>query len=215
MNRKYKFILIAILFVLPTISKSFALEKKVSMEKLAIVALKEEKEWTRTHLVYAKPVNIEYIKNYTIFHVDVVDMVPSPTFYVAISEKKRYVFSPYWIDGTGKYSGLIKDENKEITEESVRQYLKTFLFLVNNNSLLIEQFEDIDFLDYYEKKLLLIYRDSIKPVEFIRRSERIEILFFSWAYGTIYKWKLSIKQNGEILSSKRKELNSKTTRGIY
>lgn len=202
-------------------SAGFSQETISGMDKMAIAALNEEKEWTVNRLIKVHSVPNAYFKKHKIFKIQVVDVFPASTFYAAISEdKNKYLFLSYEYGGTGKLGGvekfskLIKDENKEINRNNVKQYLKAFLFLVDKNSSLIERIEDIVFASKREKRLLSMYRNSVKPVEYTVKSGEAEIVFYSWGYGIIYRWKILIKQNGEILSSNRQELYAKSIRMI-
>ncbi len=209
----FKFIIVA--FTMLSFTTTFAQEKIVNMEDLAIAALNKKKDWTTKFVLSAKPIANTFIKKHKIMKVEVSEIDPPVFFFVAIGENKNaYVFSLYEFEGAGQFSKLIKDENKRIDGSNIRQYLKAFLLLVDDNALLIEKLEDIKFFDEDEKNLLLIYRKTIKPVEFRSKNNRMEIRFFSWGYGIIYEWEIIIKQNGEILSCNRKELNSEPTREI-
>lgn len=216
MGNKSIFLLIVAFFVLLACSNSFSREKLSDMEKLAIAALNEEKGWKNKYSMIATPVKKDYYERHKIMKVQVLHIAPAPIFFVAISEnKKKYVFASYKDGDAEKFSKLMKDENKEIDKNTVRQYLKAFLFLVDKKSSLIEKLEDIVFVSEREKYFLIKYRNSIKPVEYRILNKGIKISFFSWSWGKIYKWDMLIKHNGEILSSKRKSLYSKSIRPIY
>jgi hypothetical protein len=89
----------------------------------------------------------------------------------------------------------------ELKEEDLYNYINTFLSIVDFNSRIISNAEEIKFIPPHLKESANI-ENVISPLVVNTKNSTFSAEFYTWnPPGKVKKWRLSISKDGEILDS--------------
>ena len=201
------------------------------MEKISLDAVNKAYGWTKKYSLISRLMNRNDFSKTLIIRVMVTDAIdPAPVFIVAIDKKNKSadVFFSYRdaiikyddeiMDLSSKeflerdikkFSKIIGKESLIIKESNIKNYVDSFLFLVNGESSLIDSIDEIKYLPDEMKSKLKKDAPNVSPLKYNFKEDNISIVFYTYSYrGYLMKWNLSVSRNGEVISFIAEEFKS-------